>query len=450
MGELQRGFIEAIDPPLASPFSEQPTISYWHCHRDDGTQVQLASCRILKSNGVHSYNNGTYIRSASQNRQIGAQAIHSLCLKRGVDSYVNQTIDVPEELLVTEWWHQYATQRQLTRTPSDALKHLGLTVKQSSGKWMPTVAAVLLFAEEPSGLLCRKCSIRVFHYKGHEIEYDSDTNLAKPAITISGPVLQQIREATKTINEELNSGVQRTEDGFALRQAYPSKVVQEAITNAVLHRDYSLSGDIHIRIFTNRIEVESPGLFPGAVTPNNIGKIGSKPRNPTLTNHVREFPSPPNLDAGEGVIMMQRTLEASGLYPPVFDEIQEGEKQAVVVKLSNEAKLPEWTLVEDYLQNHGTINNLQLREMLNFSRKDAVRASRMLKAWVESGLLEIENPQEGKRNRRYQITKKVVAFKEWVLGLEMTNRADPFKFLLRDPIPSGREDMDEKRKHSSP
>jgi ATP-dependent DNA helicase RecG len=49
-------------------------------------------------------------------------------------------------------------------------------------------------------------------------------------------------------------------------------VVKEAIVNAIIHRDYRLNRDIFVRIFDDRIEVESPGVFPGNITPANIAR----------------------------------------------------------------------------------------------------------------------------------------------------------------------------------
>ena len=409
LGEVKRGFYDEIEPPLDAPETEPPEFLEFRIKKTSGDVVTVVLIVINKSNTVHSYNNATYVRSGSQSRQINAQQIHKLCLRRGVDSVVNQPVDVPVELLETEWWQQYAKKRELTRDPADAMKHLGLLVKDGK-KWKPTMAAVLLFAEEPNGVLGRKCSIRIFHYQGHEVEYDSDTNLIRPPITISGPLLKQIRMAVETVSRELDAGMQRTKDGFDLKQKYPKKVIQEAITNAVLHRDYNTPGDIHVRIFTNRVEVESPGSFPGAVTAGNIGEVGSHPRNPKLTDHIREFPVPPNLDAGEGVRMMRSTMDRMGLYPPVFQEESKQRKEVVLVRISNEAKLDEWELVKDYLAEHDSIGNKDLRTILNLSASESHKASRFFKEWVDSGLLRIENPQEGTRNRRYVLASALELF----------------------------------------
>ena len=53
---------------------------------------------------------------------------------------------------------------------------------------------------------------------------------------------------------------------FVTEEEYPKFVRQELIVNAVTHRAYSISGtDIQIKMFDNRIVVESPGKLPGLV-----------------------------------------------------------------------------------------------------------------------------------------------------------------------------------------
>lgn len=128
---------------------------------------------------------------------------------------------------------------------------------------------------------------------------------------------------------------------------YPERVIKEAITNAVIHRDYRLNRDIQIRIFDNRIEVESPGLFPGAITPANIGKAGSFARNPLLARNLREFPEPPTVDAGEGVRMMFAEMRAANLYPPFFNENRDAVQPSVTVTLINEERPPIWEQVSN-------------------------------------------------------------------------------------------------------
>src|SRR5690606_28405153 len=215
----------------------------------------------------------------------------------------SQLEEVDFQLLDTDYWRAYASKRRLTRPIGEAMFHLGLARKSAEGGLLPTRAAVLLFAEEPSGLLAGKAAVRIFHYRGQRVETDPNTNLLKPPVTVSGPIIRQIRKARDVVVNELAAGIQMGPLGFEIVQRYPLRVITEAITNAVIHRDYRLNADIHIRIFADRIEVESPGLLAGPVTVSNIGRIGTYARNPLLVNNLREFPTPPNLDAGEGVRM---------------------------------------------------------------------------------------------------------------------------------------------------
>jgi ATP-dependent DNA helicase RecG len=179
------------------------------------------------------------------------------------------------------------------------------------------------------------------------------------------------------------------------------RVIVEAITNAVIHRDYRLNSDIAIRIFSDRIEVESPGLLGGPVTVSNIGRIGTFSRNPLIVQHLREFPNPPNLDAGEGVRMMIGTMRESGLYPPMYFTRPRIEREAVVTILRNQNRPTVWEQVVDYLEKHADIGNAELRQLLQTN--DTLGASKQLKAWVEQGLLVVANPEAGRNVRRYAL-----------------------------------------------
>jgi Putative ATP-dependent DNA helicase recG C-terminal len=68
----------------------------------------------------------------------------------------------------------------------------------------------------------------------------------------------------------------------------------------VLHRDYSHQTDVQIRIYDDRIEVESPCRFPGHVTALNV-LTEQFARNPKLVRLINKFPDPPNKDVGEGL-----------------------------------------------------------------------------------------------------------------------------------------------------
>jgi ATP-dependent DNA helicase RecG len=147
------------------------------------------------------------------------------------------------------------------------------------------------------------------------------------------------------------------------------------------------------------MELQSPGLFAGPVTAANIGRVGAYNRNPILVSHLRDFPDPPNLDAGEGVHMMFGTMQQTGLYPPIYLTQPHIERPAVLVQLLNENRPSLWEQVSEYIDRHGSIGNLEVRQLVESA--DVLAASRQLRKWVERGQLTVLNPSAAKRLRRY-------------------------------------------------
>ncbi len=389
---------------IATRITETEQIEWSHhsitCVTRENKTGFIILIKIKKSSRVHSIlENGTFIRLSKGNRELVANEINDLCYARGVISAESQLVDVDFHLLNTSFWMDYASHRQLTRPIKDAMFHAGLAKKDRDGELKPTKSAVLLFAENPSALLGSKASIRIFHYRGNEIETDPNTNLIKPPMTISGPLIRLIQLARQAVINELASGIQITPLGFEIIQQYPVRVITEAITNAVIHRDYRLPSDIVIRIFANRILIESPGLFAGPVNTNNIRQIGTYARNIQITQNLREFPTPPNLDAGEGVPMMFGMMHKAGLYPPIYQTRPKIPREAVVVTLFNENRLSIWSQVEQFIQQHGSVANAEVRKLMNTD--DTLRVSKQFKIWVAQGLLVVSNPTAGRNVRRY-------------------------------------------------
>lgn len=395
VAELLNLITTRITPALA-----KPSVIPVGCTLRDGDKGHIVILRVDKSPFVHSIvADGTWSRVGNRNRELVADEITRLAMERGAISAEGQLADVSFGLLDTDYWRQYAAQRRLTRPIQEAMKLLGLAKVDANDVLRPTRAAVLLFAEDPSGLLGAKAALRVFQYKGERIESVPSPNLLKPPKNVSGPLSRMIREAFEYLLNELASGVQMGPLGFEIIQCYPIRVIREAITNAVIHRDYGLTADVHVRVFSDRIELESPGVFPGRVTTENIRTIGSVARNPLLVSSLRDFPDPPNLDAGEGVRMMFSMMDAAGLYPPLYFSRATTGRDSVLVVLRNEARPSVWNQVSQFLDRHGYIGNAEVRRIMR--SEDTLKASKALRDWVSRGLLTIANPDAAKQHRRY-------------------------------------------------
>ncbi|MEX0718261.1 MAG: ATP-binding protein [Planctomycetaceae bacterium] len=396
--ELRRKLHSRITEPDQLLWTHQEV----RCTLRDGSEGSIILLKIQKSSRVHSIvDDGTFVRLSKGNRELTATEINDLCHARGIVSAETWLEEVDFELLETDYWLAYSRKRRLTRRIDEAMLHLGLAKRDEQRDLRPNRAAVLLFAEEPSGLLASKAAVRIFHYRGPKAATDPNTNLLRPPVSIGGPLVRQISEARQRVINELAGGVQFGPLGFEIVQKYPVRVIAEAITNAVIHRDYRLSGDVIVRIFSDRIEVDSPGLLVGPVTAANIGRVGPHSRNPLIIQHLREFPDPPNLDAGEGVRMMFGTMREAGLYPPQYLTRPRIERDAVVVFLRNQHRPSIWEQVTDYIERNGTIGNAEVRRLIGTD--DTLGVSKQLKNWVEQGLLVVANPDAGRNVRRYML-----------------------------------------------
>ncbi len=393
--ELMRK-IQLIVPPL-SDIAKPQLILEKECAKT------IAIIRVPKAtNCFHSINNYVYVRLQKGNKRLTPQEVIKLSYAKGFEKADKELVKVDFELLDTLTYHDWKTGRNIVGSNiKDVLYKTGLARKNSSNKLLPTRAAVLLFADHPTNLMETKCTIRILQYTGTFEDYQKVPNLVGKPETIEGPLIHLIAKAHERVLTLLRSGIE-LQSGFITKYQIPERAVKEAITNAVIHRDYHIKRDIEVKIFEDRIEIKSPGLFPYNITKNNIGRVRSDGyRNDLIVKHLREFPQPPNLDQNEGVKAMQNEMQTSNLYPPIYWTYPTYD-DSVEVGLFNEVRLSEWEKVRDFLLKNKYINNKQARAVSGVIQ--AYKMSSMFNKWTSQGLLIKIQPTSGaKRNTRYKL-----------------------------------------------
>jgi ATP-dependent DNA helicase RecG len=244
---------------------------------------------------------------------------------------------------------------------------------------MPTVAGLLLFAEEPQAQIPKRCGIKVYRYETQKSEGSRDVLTFIP-ITVEGCLYQQIKKAVAVTVEEVEK-IQRMSEAGLEAIKYPQETLHEIITNAVIHRDYSIADDVHIRIFDNRIEVQSPGKLPAHITTDNI--LDERfARNGAIVRLLNKFPNPPNRDVGEGLNTAFDKMHQLGLKEP---NIQERDMSVLVTIRHEPLASPEQTIMK-YLETHDTIRNKQAREITHIGDSDKMK--RILSTMAERGEIE--------------------------------------------------------------
>jgi ATP-dependent DNA helicase RecG len=230
----------------------------------------------------------------------------------------------------------------------------------------PTVAALLLFAEEPQATLPKRCGVKIYRYQTSAQEGGRET-LAFDPITVEGHLYQQIKNAvTKTT--ELVEGIQKLGPRGLEAIKYPPETLHEIVTNALLHRDYSIPVDVHLRIFDNRIEVESPGKLPGHITAANILQEQFA-RNGAIVRVINKFPDPPNKDVGEGLNTAFAAMRRLRLKPPIIEE----RENSVIVRIRHEPLASPEEAVMEYLETHAEIVNRVGREITGITSENSMK-----------------------------------------------------------------------------
>lgn len=348
-----------------------------------GQQDKILLIFIPSSKSVHSLSSGeTFFRRGSQNNRLTHEQAMRLQYEKGSITFESELA----EKVSFKMLDQAAVEEFIRHNNSEEndffrfFLNNGLA-EEKEGKIILNNAAGLLFADNPSIALKRKCGITITHYFGTKRVASANPNFRRPPFTIEGPLLRQIEEAYKYVSE--NALPMKLEGATFKRLKIPEFVVQEAITNAVIHRDYSIQDNIHVRIFDDRIEVESPGWFPGFVTPETI-LDGRFARNSIIERTLKKMPSPPNLDIGEGVDRMFREMHKKNLYYPLYLP-RDYTPHSVCVILFNEEKVSYWDMVDKYLAENPSISNKQFCEI---SGLDTLKASEFLKKWTKQQLLE--------------------------------------------------------------
>lgn len=392
VGELLNLIPKQITPPIAGIDHQEIAIV-----NRAGRLDSLLVIRIPKSPEVHSTRDGdTVLRRGRSNRRLTAEEIVQLKYAKG-ELHVE---DEPAPQVRIDDLNQESLQQYLAAVGSEGadlwafLRKNGLTARQGD-QLVLSKAGALLFAENPTIALRAKCGIKLAVYQGTARQLGAAPNLKGKPVTIEGPLYKQIRDCL-TFLRRWRDETTPVLSGATFRPSYqyPDYALQEAIANAVIHRDYSIQNDIQVRIFDDRIEVESPGGLAGRVTIQNIREERFA-RNPVILRTLNRFPEAPNLDIGEGVKRMFAAVRQAGLTDPVY-QAPTG-RHVVLLTLSHQARDAAWDQVELWLAEHDSVTNQDVRRETGI--EDTVRVSRLLRDWVHQGKLEARGTS--KRHRHY-------------------------------------------------
>jgi ATP-dependent DNA helicase RecG len=277
---------------------------------------------------------------------------------------------------------------RLLREPLEGLlTRVGALVDENGLR--PTLTGVLGFGRDPQRFY-PSFTITFLHFAGIST---TRTDPAEPLYLdnreFRGTFTAMLDEARTAVLDKISKrGVL---DGFVRQDVleYPEFAYREAIVNAVGHRDYKLEGShIQVRLFADRLEVQSPGGLGGNLTVENM-VYEQYTRNPHIMSLLENHGYVER--RGLGVDQMIHSMRAAGREPPVFENrgssfwvtlqgTLPGRRLPDLVRLGLNDRQVE---AVHHLQTHGRLTNREYQDLFGVAERTALYD---LQGLVKAGL----------------------------------------------------------------
>ena len=252
-----------------------PEISFLSIDEKNVIRIQIYRGSMppyyLKSEGKLK---GTYIRVGSSNRIADGDTIVDLERKRHSISFDSEIVlDKTVEELNFDSFKRLYYEKTKEELDNQTLRKLEL-VKEERGKVYPTNALVL-FSDDPlKQMLFPNAKVECARFKGNR------TDLVIDKKSITAQIGVQAEEAYNFTLRQINESAWVEGVYTISRWEYPVKALREILRNAVVHRQYSLTGkDIKVAIYDDMVEITSPGLLPPSIDYAAMGNRQSDARN---------------------------------------------------------------------------------------------------------------------------------------------------------------------------
>ena len=318
---------------------------------------------------------GTFIRIGSTNRQADAAVLAELGRQArniSLDGEIDHVFGC--EILDLGMVQKYIHWRGLNVEASLDLLVRIKAAHRYDHICHPTVGGILLFSSklpEPYSY----AGFRVSRFKG-----ESRDELIH-STTIFSCLLIMPDEGIDFVRLYLEKNVQIQDLRRTEEYDIPLPALREAVINAICHRDYSLTGSENkLDIFSNRVEITSPGVLPLGITLEDLGQGISEIRNKTIGKIFREVGYIEQL--GTGIMRMRELCRKSGLRAPEFEEV--GNFFRVTLYRPQIELVPDMQAVYDLVKKLGPLGSRDIAEHLGIHQNTALKR---LKELVRKGLI---------------------------------------------------------------
>lgn len=257
---------------------------------------------------------GVYVRLGSTNRRASPEILAEL--QRSLSGLSFDQLPCPDltaDDLDPERIGRYfaAIGRKVSQ---EHLESLGVLVAQA-GRLVPSHGGLILFGRDiPRQRLFPHARMSCARFRGRDRVDFLDR------LDIEGTVLEALEEAPKFIRRNTRLAARIVSMRRQDIPEYPEVALREVLVNAVAHADYSLGGmPIRVAIYSDRLEVENPGMLPFGMTLDDFKAGVSRIRNRVIVRVLRELGLVE--EWGTGYRRVLRACEEGGYPPPEWQEL---------------------------------------------------------------------------------------------------------------------------------
>ena len=247
-----------------------------------------------------------------------------------LENYLNDILQDPDVPVSNEEWEK-------------RLAGLGFLTEPGG---LCTVAGLVLFGKKPRRYL-KQAGIRLFAFDSKEKQYKAllDTILDAPLVgrwdmTESGKQLIDdglIEKFSSIIEPFITEEASEIDDNMRRERSwhYPWEAVRETLINALAHRDWTRFVDIEVGVYSDRMEVISPGALQNSMTVEKMIMGQRSPRNPIIMEVLRDYGYVDSRGMGvrtKIIPLMKRLNHAE----PIFEATEDYLKTVLLKKQSSE------------------------------------------------------------------------------------------------------------------
>lgn len=286
---------------------------------------------------------------------------------------------------------------------------------RDNGEEKLTIAGLLFVGKESSiSRLLPQAEVIYLHYDEKNLEeYDLRINMRMPIVSILDRMTDVIQSSNRILNVQVGL--------FRLEVVdYSIRVFQEALLNALSHRDYESMGAVYIKQYPDKIVIENPGGFLEGITEKNIITHPSKPRNKLIAETLQRLKYVQR--TGQGVDIIFREMISMGKPYPQYHAfsdavslslksavenlafvkfvVNEQEKQQIIFSLAA-------LMIMRYLSDNKKIKLSEIQELTQTPIDDSRKTCTEL---VRVGLIESVGKQYMLTARAYEALKSDVEY----------------------------------------